>query len=231
MTPPIRMVSVPEDALGRMTQAIVRADAEFGHELSAYRYRTISQAAFDALVPSLTAAPVREEGGAGPGGYLVKDFADGWYWTPNAALDHAGGAPIWSIADSRYESEPPALATREEAPAEAGSIKNLHRLASQEADHLEREAEEADDNNWQDWAVTMRQAADYIRQLIHAQPQAREEAQPAPFMFAYEDVDKPGEWRAFRQQIKRADGSLCPGRALYTTPPAPEAEKLRENGE
>lgn len=50
-------------------------------------------------------------------------------------------------------------------------------------------------------------------------PPAREDAQP--FMFAYENVDKPGEWRAFRQQIRRADGSICPGRALYTHP-APE---------
>lgn len=51
------------------------------------------------------------EGGAvkGPGGYLVKDFADGWYWTPNAALDHASGAPVWSVADGRYETDPPAL--------------------------------------------------------------------------------------------------------------------------
>jgi len=45
-----------------------------------------------------------------PGGYLVKDFADGWYWTPNAASAHEGGAAVWSIEDNRYETVPPALA-------------------------------------------------------------------------------------------------------------------------
>lgn len=68
-----------------------------------------------------------------------------------------------------------AIASARKAPAEgAGELKNLHRLASQEADHLEREAEEADDNNWQDWAVTMRQGADYIRKLIRARSSAPE---------------------------------------------------------
>lgn len=60
-------------------------------------------------------------------------------------------------------------------------------------------------------------------------PVAAEEAQPVPFMFAYENVDKPGEWRAFPHQIKRADGSICPGRALYThpAPVLPDSEKLK----
>ncbi len=79
----------------------------------------------------LSAAPAPEGGAVtGPGGYLVKDFAGGWYWTPNAALDHASGAPVWSVADGRYETDPPALAAREEAPAEAGgAIKRLTKLA------------------------------------------------------------------------------------------------------
>ncbi len=77
----------------------------------------------------LSAAPAPEGGAVkGPGGYLVKDFADGWYWTPNAALDHASGAPVWSVADGRYETDLPALATREEAPAEAGEDDGLFLL-------------------------------------------------------------------------------------------------------
>ncbi|HRL05076.1 MAG TPA: hypothetical protein PL098_00015 [Brevundimonas diminuta] len=65
------------------------------------------------------------------------------------------------------------------------------------------------------------QARDLFDLIASAvQPQAREDAQP--FMFAYEDVDKPGDWRAFRHQIRRTDGSICPGRALYTHP-APDA--------
>src|SRR5690606_7298057 len=76
-------------------------------------------------VEALSAAPAPEGVAKGPGGYLVKDFADGWYWTPNAALDHASGAPVWSVADGRYETDPTALATREEAPAEAGEIEEI----------------------------------------------------------------------------------------------------------
>jgi len=75
------------------------------------------------IAPEIFEAPAPEGGAVyGPGGYLVKDFADGWYWTPNAALDHARGAPVWSVANNRYETDPPALATREGAPAEAGLV-------------------------------------------------------------------------------------------------------------
>lgn len=95
---------------------------------------------------SNSAAPVREEGGVGPGGYLVKDFADGWYWTPNAALDHASGAPVWSVADNRYETNPPALATREEAPAslcDHGHTDPMALCSDCEADSVEAPAEGA----------------------------------------------------------------------------------------
>lgn len=68
------------------------------------------------------------------------------------------------------------------------------------------------------------QARDLFDLIASAvQPPAREDAQP--FMFAYEDVDKPGDWRAFRRQIRRTDGSICPGRALYTHP-APDALRV-----
>lgn len=45
----------------------------------------------------------------GPGGYLVKDFADGWYWTPNAAIECATGSPVWSVQNARYETKAEAL--------------------------------------------------------------------------------------------------------------------------
>lgn len=57
-----------------------------------------------------THGAVLDAEGVGPGGYLVKDFADGWYWTPNAALECTDGALVWSVADSRYETEPDRLA-------------------------------------------------------------------------------------------------------------------------
>lgn len=59
---------------------------------------------------------------AGPGGYLVKDFADGWYWTPNAALDHASGALVWSVADGRYETDPPVILIVAEEPQAAEDV-------------------------------------------------------------------------------------------------------------
>lgn len=55
----------------------------------------------------------------GPGGYLVKDFADGWYWTPNAALEEISGAPVWSVEHSRYET---ALTQPDIGKVEAGWV-------------------------------------------------------------------------------------------------------------
>lgn len=56
-----------------------------------------------------------------------------------------------------------------------------------------------------------------------SEPEARE---AVPFMWAYEAVTD-GEWRAFPRQLQRADGSICPGRALYTHPAPASADKLR----
>ena len=66
-----------------------------------------------------------------PGGYLVKDFAYGWYWTPNASLDHARGATIWSVAHNRYETDPLSAAP---AP-EGGAVAMIRALL----DHIDRE--------------------------------------------------------------------------------------------
>ena len=104
---------------GEAVRALSNLMAPFGGYIKKH-----APALYDDMEAALR-APSREpesEAAKGPGGYLVKDFADGWYWTPNASLDHASGASVWSVSDRRYETDPPALATREEAPAEAGEI-------------------------------------------------------------------------------------------------------------
>ena len=50
-------------------------------------------------------------------------------------------------------------------PQPSGETREAVRLALEDADALERVSEEADDNQWQDWAATMRQAASRIRRL------------------------------------------------------------------
>ncbi|GAA0768636.1 hypothetical protein [Brevundimonas olei] len=121
-----------------------------------------------------------------------------------------------AIAD-KAAREIEALATREEAPAEAGATVEIR--FPELNDHLIRMASAGNTGSLAEWCAFL----DCLRAALRAQPPAREDAQP--FMFAYEDVDKPGEWRAFRHQIKRADGSICPGRPLYTHP-APDALRV-----
>jgi hypothetical protein len=45
-----------------------------------------------------------------PGGWLVKDFADGWYWTGdrlNADMAANGGACVYSVESGEYETRHP----------------------------------------------------------------------------------------------------------------------------
>lgn len=113
------------------------------------------------------------------------------------------------------------LATREEAPAEAGEDVNwkAEYEAACAARISDRQKSQEVINERDKWVAELLQE----RAALRVQPPAREDAQP--FMFAYEDVDKPGDWRAFRHQIRRTDGSICPGRALYTHP-APDALRV-----
>lgn len=56
-----------------------------------------------------------------------------------------------------------------------------------------------------------------------AAPEPPTTPEQTPFMYAYTDVDRPGEsWRVFRKQLERSDGSICPGIALYREPPESE---------
>lgn len=71
-----------------------------------------------ALWPAVEALRPQPSGETrGPGGYLVKDFADGWYWTPNAALECTDGALVWSVEHSRYETAPVASSDQPEQGA------------------------------------------------------------------------------------------------------------------
>ncbi len=136
MTPPIRMVSVPVDELA---QEIRRVDGN--HSLGA-------GALAEALLPFLsrfTAAPVREEGGAVdgpeddelPGDFLARVGMDGALWADGfrkmaLKLGYSDMDEGWLIGwfcnavmagyDHAQRRFDPALATREEAPAEAGEI-------------------------------------------------------------------------------------------------------------
>jgi len=145
------------------------SDTELANKIEAAK-ADLGRARDASPILSNSAAPAPEGGAvSGPGGYLVKDFADGWYWTPNAALDHASGAPVWSVADGRYETDPPALATREEAPAEAGVQETLRVLLDNLviAQSLSKELRQRATD----------EARSYLSAL-RAQPPAREDAQP-----------------------------------------------------
>lgn len=64
-----------------------------------------SSAEDGASIPGQTGAAA---GGSGPGGWLVKDFADGWYWTGNrlsADMAANGGASVFNVATGEYETE------------------------------------------------------------------------------------------------------------------------------
>lgn len=57
-----------------------------------------------------------------PHGYLVKDFADGWFWTRDASLACADGAAVWSLQHGRYETEAKPPAPSPATPAVKGEV-------------------------------------------------------------------------------------------------------------
>lgn len=69
-----------------------------------------------------------------------------------------------------------------------------------------------------------------FRAMLAAAPAHQPDRQGAgkaePFMYAYECVDD-GRWQAYRHQLKRADGSICPGKPLYAAPPPPADTAMR----
>jgi len=132
VTVPVEPYMGSPEVLAGMTQAIVKADAEFGHELSAYRYRTLAQAAFDTVFVGLSAAPA-PEGGVVDGDALkiATDLHTAFekliYGLPkyleaeNLTDEENMIREAWITLDVTVHRLA-ALATREEAPAEAGEL-------------------------------------------------------------------------------------------------------------
>lgn len=146
-----------------------------------------------------------------PGGYLVKDFADGWYWTPNAALDHASGALVWSVADSRYETDPPALATREEAPAEAGELASQIAILRKAANSPTPDEDagltpESALKSAQAWRTI---ASNVVEAFDRAQPQAREDAQPVGWKATPAPEADPDALRELDELVSACESEFC----------------------
>lgn len=75
--------------------------------------------------------------------------------------------------DNAPASAPPASAYPVSHTAPDAGAGNTRRLAMEDAEQLERIAEEADNSNWQDWAALMRQSAMRIRALATPAPSDR----------------------------------------------------------
>lgn len=130
MTPPIRMVSVPEDALDALKHCVENEKAHWSLSGETEACVDVPVKDLRAIVDALTAAPVREEGGAVEAAFKIA-----------TDLHHAYeqliyGLPKYLEAENLTDEENmireawitldvtahriAALATREEAPAEAG---------------------------------------------------------------------------------------------------------------
>lgn len=91
----------------RAAQSFIADGGHAGHDPGASIYRKVSSAITRA--ESQPALPEGVEAVAWPGGWLVKDFADGWYWTGdrlNADMAANGGACVYRIDSGEYETEP-----------------------------------------------------------------------------------------------------------------------------
>lgn len=197
MTPPIRMVSVPVDLAEtpaiRNSLGLFRSAILCGEQWSD-TCRDAYVAALNELdkLAMLTAAPVREEGGAVDD--AVKIATD---------LHHAYeqliyGLPKYLEAENLTDEENmireawitldvtahrlAALATREEAPAEAGELQGAIAFMEGAAVMLGRGEMPAPGSQY---AAAWWKAHAAVLSALRAQPQAREEAQPvakpAPF--------------------------------------------------
>lgn len=130
---------------------------------------------------------------------------------------------IAALADDILDAfgGPPA---REEAPAEgAGEREEIARIIDPAAFlFAQDELMKGDPSQFN--ALSK---ADRIIAALRNRTSEPEAGEAVPFMWAYEAVTD-GEWRAFPRQLQRADGSICPGRALFTHPAPATADKLRE---
>nr|MCB7500356.1 hypothetical protein [Enterobacter roggenkampii] len=256
MTPPIRMVSVPVEPTEAMWKAASEVweghERPYTFDCTKAAFRAMLAAApvreggaVDAAWRQSFIADEEE----GPVSGVVIDLPDGsQIWTgdcSNTLLDSMGderpdesgqfltvaikGRPtrvVASVANTEdgialARALAAALATREEAPAEAGEqwlwrIPGRGWVLCDREDDVVREARVND--AWVETEVVALSAR-------LAQPQAREEAQPvAKVVSAHGDPEAFGE----REIEVLTDLRCIPyNTPLYTTPPAPEAEKLR----
>jgi len=206
------MVSVPVEPLKAALDQEKRGADKAGCD--GWRAQEMCRQIVQLLEP-LTAAPVREEGRA---------------WTPDDMRElvsdeqvrHLVSATDVAQGRSRLCDILNALATREEAPAEAGED-TLDAWREFEGDHLT-------DGKGNATAETYRlcRAAFDAGAALRAQPQAREEAQPVAWRWRYEeDGVTPWYFGAARPTTTTGIADPTNVEPLYTTPPAPEAEKLR----
>ncbi len=230
MTPPIRMVSVPVEP----TEAMWEAASKAWHDHDRPYTFDCTKAAFRAM---LTAAPVREEGGAVR--EALKEAAAALSYIgsnefkvqPDDAGPGGSGRKSWSrtmvetvsFAKRKGAEAKSALATREEAPAEAGESPLVDWFSRFVEAHQEGCGPDTD---------ALIACLDRVRDSYRAQPQAREEAQPVAVKAlvdaALTYISGVGYAPGFGPVGKLHEAAWAVKRSpLYTTPPAPEAEKLR----
>lgn len=271
MTPPIRMVSAPVEDLIDIVEGIGGIQHGTWRDEQGHRLKdTPAWAAFYVAARN-AAAPVREEGGVVS--EAVKIATD---------LHHAYekliyGLPKYLEAENLTDEENmirkawitldvtahrlAALATREEAPVEAGEDDGMFLLMKRDlyyrpnamgytgikdnaGRYTEAEAASHADEASGVTAIRASDAPDFspacfddlARQhlekklddarreiaALRAQPQAREEAQPVGYAHASALEGGYGHMTLFEDNMPRLHDL-----PLYTTPPAPEAEKLR----
>ncbi|WP_296200516.1 hypothetical protein [uncultured Hyphomicrobium sp.] len=260
MTPPIRMVSVPvelaETPAIRNSLGLFRSAILCGEQWSD-TCRDAYMAALKELdqLAMLTAAPVREEGGAVILKGVGKIDGDGWkdttrkgevvfVWGIEKPSPYAPGQyprignEGWSASTSQYDFLPAtvqevcdlfaALATREEAPTEAGEdeLKAIARIIFPESERVKMDREWGGNRSHSRarWNKAIAQARE-IRAL-RAQPPAREDAQPVGWVSeaALNRLSNPDESEKIygnRRAANYKDDAL----AVYTHP-APDALRV-----
>lgn len=151
-----------------------------------------------------------------------RGVATGWVAKSTASLLEEGVGGRFRIYSEPQNDLDVALYTHP-APVQTDSggvveaLRNAKRLALQDADALERTAEDAEDNQWDDWGATMRQAAGRIRTLAALAPVAAESGEKDKLRTLLDNlVIAQGLSKAIREHAtNEARAYLC---ALRTEP-------------
>lgn len=122
-----------------------------------------------------------------------------------------------------HDDEPAALATREEAPAEA--VEDAGDIVRRWANWIIDESSDMDHDDHDAGKRKIRAERDFILRALRAQPPAREEAQPvAWFRRSKQNPDAWYQIEVHEVALHRERGVEV--QSIPATPPAPEAEKL-----